>query len=183
MLAGFVLGDSATGLFVGCILEGANLGSIPAGASRFLEPGPAAIPAVVAALSLGGGGGLALGAGLGMIMSLLGGESAILQRRWNGRNLIGATDVATLSRRFWGCVVVDGLRGVVLTGAGIGLAFALPQSVADHWHLDRMSTAALLLLPSALAVGALLDRWRLTPRRWAIFATALACGLAFGGIS
>jgi TolA-binding protein len=58
-----------------------------------------------------------------------------------------------------------------------------PQSVADHWHLDRMSTAALLLLPSALAVGALLDRWRLTPRRWAIFATALACGLAFGGIS
>jgi hypothetical protein len=184
-LAGFLLGDPQTGLLLGCILEGANLGAIPVGASRFMEPGPAAIPSVVAALILGGGGGIALGAGLGMFMSLIGGESVVLQRRWNGRILAGGFEGGrrSLVRRFWGCVAIDGLRGVVLTGVGITLALSLPDVGAGRWHLDSQTTAALLLLPGALAVGALLDRWRLTPRRWAIFAAALASGLVVGGIT
>jgi mannose/fructose/N-acetylgalactosamine-specific phosphotransferase system component IIC len=182
-LAGLLLGDPATGLLVGSILEGANLGAIPIGASRFLEPGPAAIPAAVAAIGFEGGGGIALGVGLGMVMSLLGGESIVLQRRWNGHLLAGIHDIEKLSRRFWGCIAMDGARGIALTGVGIGLVLLLPPSMVAHWQLDRTSTVALLLLPSALAVGALLDRWRLTPRRWAIFATALACGLALGGLS
>lgn len=183
-LAGLLLGDPGTGLLVGCILEGANLGAIPVGASRFQEPGPAAIPATLAAITLGGGGGgLALGVGLGMLMSLLGGESVVFQRRWNGHILADAQDAETLSRRFWGCIVSDGARGVGLTAVGVTFALLLPHSIADLWRLDRTATAGLLLLPSALAVGALLNRWRLTPRRWAIFAAALVCGLALGGTS
>lgn len=182
-LAGLLVGDAETGLLLGGILEGANLGAIPAGASRFLEPGPAAIPAVVAAVLFGGGGGMAVGAGVGMIMSLVGGESVVLQRRWNERILAGAGGFSSLSRRFCGCVALDGIRGVTLTGAGIGFVSILPLSFAEGWELGRAATVGLLILPSIMVVGALLDRWRLSPRRWAIFAAALACGAALVGVS
>jgi len=182
--AGFLLGEPQMGLLMGCILEGANLGAIPVGASRFMEPGPAAIPAVTAALTLGGSGGIALGAGLGILMSLIGGESVVLQRRWNGRIFAGGFQGGrrTLVRRFWGCVAIDALRGIVLTAIGITLALTLPEGVAGRWPLDIPSTAALLLLPAALAAGALLDRWKLTRGRWVIFVAAMVAGLAIGGI-
>lgn len=180
-LAGLVAGDPETGLLVGALLEGANLGAMPAGASRFLEPGPAAIPAVVTAISLGGGGGLALGTGVGILMSIVGGESVVFQRRWNERILHGVSGFSSLSRRFLLCIATDGLRGVVLTGAGLGLAALLPDLLDGHWTPAYRVTIGLLILPSALVAGALLDRWRLTTRRWAIFAAALVCGFALAG--
>lgn len=185
-LAGCLIGDPGTGLLLGAILEGADLGTIPAGGVRFMEPGPAAIPAVVAALSLGGGGGIAVGALIGVAMAFLGGETIVVLRRMNGaiaqRVLEGEGSRRELIRGFWSCIVLDGIRGLLLTVAGLALALAIPGGVAALWKLDATVTATVFLLPALLAGGILLDRWRLTARRWAIFALAVGCGVALGGV-
>ncbi|MEX1256080.1 MAG: PTS sugar transporter subunit IIC [Gemmatimonadota bacterium] len=172
-LAGWVLGDPQTGLLLGGVLEAVHLGGLPMGGARLPEPGPAAIPGVVVAVSLGGSPGLAAGAALGTVWGLLGGGSISLLRRANGRITRpvdeGRSDYRALSLRHWACIALDGTRGAVLTAVGIGMGTALSTRLGGAWWpLGTPDTVALLLLPGALAGGALLRSWSF-PRRRALF--------------
>jgi len=215
-LAGWILGDPVTGLVVGGILEAAHLGELPAGGTRLPEPGPAAVPAVAAALHLGGAVGIAAGLALGAAWSLLGGATMIGQRRLNGRITRGIEENGASARsvvvRHWSCIALDALRGCLVTGAGLimasaGLAWlstaegARGGAAADGLGLGEFGSGGLvtgglglselgssvllpfLLLPGALAAGALLRGWSPTLRRTALFLAGLVAGVLIAGAS
>lgn len=180
VLTGFLLGEPVTGLLVGAILEAVHLVDFPVGAVRLPEPGPGAVPAVAAAGLLGGAGGLAVGVGLGALMARLAGYTVIRQRHLNERIIAPLLDGRASPRdvavRHWLCVLTDGVRGAVLTAAGLAVAISIPPPVVAWWPLETRATVLLLFLPAALAGGALLRRWtRASPGR-----VALAVGLASG---
>ncbi len=178
-LAGSLLGDSATGLLVGIMLEGLYLGELPIGGARLPEPGPAGVPAAAAAVWIGGAGGLAIGIGIGVFWSLVGGLSVVSQRYLNGviaRPPFGGWRTASqLSGRHWACILMDGLRGAVVTGTGLGIVLAVPESVIARWPLTQPATAALLTMPAFLAGGALLRTW--TDSRWRRLLLVIGCVL------
>lgn len=162
-LAGSLLGDSSTGLLVGLILEAAHLGDLPVGGARVADPGPAGVVGAAAAISLGGPGGLALGAGVGMGWSQLGALSVGWQRRLNAVLVTmpsgGRWDPVRLSARHWACIGSDAVRGAALTGTGIILVTQLPMSVGARWPLGVSATVALLVFPGVLLCGDLLRAW------------------------
>lgn len=204
-LAGWILGDPVTGLIVGGILEAAHLGELPAGGSRLPEPGPAAVPAVAAAVQLGGPGGIAAGLALGAALSLLGGATVIGQRRLNGRMTLGIEEKGAAARtvaiRHWGCIALDALRGCLVTGGGLVLAAAVvawignsPGGVREFdpggggWPGGGLGAGEfgpgvllpVLLLPGALAAGALLRGWSPSLRRAAFFVAGVVGGVVAG---
>jgi len=203
-LAGWILGDPVTGLVVGGILEAAHLGELPAGGTRLPEPGPAAVPAVAAALQLGGAGGMAAGLALGAGWSLLGGVTVVGQRRLNGRMTLGIEEggaaVRTVTLRHWGGVALDALRGCLVTGAGLLAATAISAWMANRQdgardlapgvvgpgglgqvELGPSLLLPVLLLPGALAAGALLRGWSPSLRRTALFVAGLVAGVLIAG--
>ena len=137
------------------------------------------------AVQIGGPGGLAIGLVIGVIWSVVGGLSVTAQRHLNGvptrppRD--GWSSPGQLSRRHWACILADGLRGGAVTAAGVGLALALPQSLAVRWSFPLPHTVALFLMPSFLAEGALLRAWGSFGRSKLILALGCAAGalLAF----
>ncbi len=187
-LAGWILGDPGTGFLVGGLLEAAHLGAVPIGAARLAEPGPAAIPAVAAAVWLGGAGGIGIGVALGVVWSVLGGASTVAQRRLNGA-IVGGLDegegsAGALVRRHLACVTLDALRGVFLVALGLTAALLLPPSLARVWAVSEPSTVAFLALPGAFAGGSLFRRWSVASGgvRWGafLFAGGLLAGWLLG---
>jgi len=198
-LAGWILGDPATGLIVGGTLEAAHLGELPAGGTRLPEPGPAAVPAVAAAVQLGGVGGIAAGLALGAGWSLLGGATVIGQRRLNGRMTLGIEEegaaARTVALRHWGCIALDALRGCLVTGAGLIAAATVVGWMGDgqgsfgqlapgrvgEGEFGLQVLPPVLLLPGALAAGALLRGWSPSLRRAALFIAGLVAGVLIAG--
>lgn len=160
-LTGWLLGDPTTGFTLGLFLEVVHLAGLPVGAAQLPEPGPAAIPATVAALTLGGGEGLALGAALGVALAVVGGRTVVLQRRWQGRLVHGRRGgevvPETLGRRLAQAVALDGLRGAVLSLSGMVLAVGLAPLLRGMWPLGPRETVALLVILSAFSAGTLLS--------------------------
>src|SRR4029450_3142399 len=82
---GLLLGDVATGLRIGILLECYALDVLPVGAARYPDYGPAAVTAVFAATLVPGQDLTGLAVMLGLVMALVGGHGMELQRRFNGR--------------------------------------------------------------------------------------------------
>ncbi len=184
VVSGLILGDAAAGLMVGALLEGVHLADIPSGGVRLPEPGPATVGAVVAAVSMGGAGGLAVGVALGGVLALAGGRTVYALRELNIRilGMGGEGESAGASalhpRRHLLCIAADAARGLGVTAIGIGCALALPRGIAERWPLDGSGTFLLLLLPGAIAAGALLKSWKAVEGRSAgIFALGATAGL------
>ncbi|TVR65134.1 MAG: hypothetical protein EA422_04920 [Gemmatimonadales bacterium] len=181
-LTGLLLGDPATGLILGIFLEVVYLGGIPAGAVRLPEPGPAAIPATVGAILIGGPGGLAFGAASGMVLAILGGWTVVRQRRWQGRLVASVTEAGNppraVSRALGMALFLDGLRGALLVGLGIVLMAAIPEGWIELWPLPFRDTYGVLFVLAALPAGSLLNGLPLKgERRWAFLGTGLALGV------
>lgn len=182
-VAGWILGDPYAGFLVGAVLEGAHLGGLPVGGARLPEPGPAAIPAVALAIGLGGAGGMAAGAALGSLLSLVGGATVIGQRRVNGWVMRGIWEGKTtpgdLAARHWVCIALDGVRGAGLTAVGVGISALIVSRIDPSvWGLSTPHTVALLVLPGALSAGALLRAWNFPRHRRALLALGLLGGAA-----
>jgi mannose/fructose/N-acetylgalactosamine-specific phosphotransferase system component IIC len=186
VLAGTLLGDAWTGLLVGGILELLHLSYLPAGGARVAEPGPAAVPGVLAATLHAGPGGIALGVALGVLLSSLGGATVALQRRWNTRLVQGAEDGGWPRARYGRvlalCLGLDGLRAATVVGAGLAVAVAFPAAWVVRWPLPTWETVALCLMAGFLAVGVLATGTSPGGRRRgaAILALGLTAGLAMG---
>lgn len=180
-LAGWVLADPATGFLVGALIEGLYLGELPAGGVRLPEPGPAAVPAALVAIQHPGPGGLALGVGVGVAWSLIGGVAVFGQRRLNGRVIrrarSGRSPAVRLGRAHWICVAVDAVRGGALTVLGIAAALLIPAGWAARWSLGWVPTLVLLGLPGLLAGGTLLRSWVSARGRGVLLALGWCGGL------
>lgn len=159
-LAGWVMGDPLTGLLVGGMLELLYLGLLPAGGVRFPETGPASVVAGATAASMGAAGAVPLALLLGIVVAELGAMSITAVRKVNGRFVpdpeTGPVDAAKLESLHRLLVLLEGARGVALTGIGLLLARVTLGGMAPHWPLSDQWTALLLTAGLMVPLGALL---------------------------
>jgi mannose/fructose/N-acetylgalactosamine-specific phosphotransferase system component IIC len=156
-ITGFVLGDPWTGALVGGVLELLHLGALPVGGARIPEAGPPAIPAVVAAVLLGGGGGMAVALGWGVVGSWIGGASMSGHRRGNERRtqgvVAGEWAFPRLARAHWTSLGMDGLRGAALTGLGLVVVAGIPAAWVQAWPVSREWVLAAGVLGGCVSLG------------------------------
>lgn len=185
-LAGALLGDPATGLVVGAILEGFLLVAVPSGGGRFPEPGHAAVIAAAAAVTTGGGAGLALGVAAGLFFGWVGALTQTVQRELNGRWIPdpsqGPVTARAVSRGHLFSIGVDAMRGAAVTAVGLALVSLLSPWFVRGWELGLAETRAVLLLGVFVSLG-IVARTLLHHRRWVALVLGLAAGFALGGVA
>jgi len=181
-LGGAVVGGPMAGLATGAVLELFAFESLPVGASRYPDWGPAAAAAGALAALRGGVWDPAWMAGI-MVVALLaawlGGLGLIAVRRLNAAQL-RRRELAALQV---GGIVRDLLRAGALTGVTLAVGERVARHVAQGWRAPR-ELADVAVLGTALGV-ALWSAYRLfgqgTPRRFlaggAVAGVALAAGL------
>jgi len=177
-LAGWVLGDAATGLVVGALLELYLLVSFPSGGARFPEGATATVVAVAAA-SAGGPGAIPIGAAIGLVWGQVGGVSISLLRKINGR-LVPAPDAPRPERvvaTHVGALGLDFARGTVVTFAGAIAGRWGVTLLSGAWPLDPEDSLGLLLVGGAVSAGILLRSLGGFRRRRVLFAVGLLLGL------
>ncbi|HEX5004964.1 MAG TPA: PTS sugar transporter subunit IIC [Gemmatimonadales bacterium] len=133
-VAGWLLGDTETGLRVGALLELFALDVLPVGASRYPEYGPAAIGATFLAVGLPSASGLGVGVVWGLVVALVAGYSLEWLRHTNARQVhrwsaeLDAGSTAVVRRLQWSGLARDAARSAVISGLAIALAFAIGVS-------------------------------------------------------
>ncbi|MGI9040481.1 MAG: PTS sugar transporter subunit IIC [Gemmatimonadales bacterium] len=180
-VAGWLAGDMEAGLRVGVLLELFALDVLPIGAVRYPDYGPATVAAAALAAGAPWEFGLGLSAALALVLSVIGGWSLQVVRRFNARAIqhraaaLAAGETAAIRRLQYGGLLRDAARGVALTAVGLALAWLL----ANHLRLDRPTAVGLTLVTvgSGLAAGmsgAVRSAGRGARLRW------LAVGVATG---
>jgi mannose/fructose/N-acetylgalactosamine-specific phosphotransferase system component IIC len=180
-LAGWWLGDPTLGLEVGAILELFQLAGVPAGGSRVPESGPASVVAVAVAMSVGGPAGLALGLVAGLAFSELGGMTVGLQRHMVA-SVFGRTDSRSmtapkLTAVHVSSVLLDFVRGALVTTVGLIVGGWLSGVLASRWPLPYETTVALILIGASVHLGALLKGFGGWKSRRAVFLVGLLAGI------
>ncbi|HVX88928.1 MAG TPA: PTS sugar transporter subunit IIC [Gemmatimonadales bacterium] len=184
-LSGLLLGDAATGILVGGILELFALEVLPVGATRYPDHGPGVVGAVWLTVQAG-----TASAGFGVLHALLlaelGGVTLIALRRVNGRALAAATpaldrgDPRAAAVLQIGGAARDALRSLLLTLLGLGAArLALPLVLAA----DAANTVLAVVVTAAGMAGAAAGAFRTAgrSRRTIVLIAALIVGWVAGG--
>jgi mannose/fructose/N-acetylgalactosamine-specific phosphotransferase system component IIC len=180
-LVGWLLGDPASGVAVGAVLELYLLVSFPTGGSRFPEGATATVVAVAASAVTDATGALPLAVAVGLVWGQLAGASVTYMRRLNsrlapepGRGHPGPSGI-------WvphlGAVLVDFLRGTVVTFLGVLVGRAIVSGMHGPWALSPSDSVGLLLVGGAASVGILLRDVGGFRRRKTLFAAGLALGI------
>ena len=180
-LTGWWLGDPALGLEIGAILELFHLAGVPAGGSRVPESGPASVVAVSVAMHAGGVAGLALGLVAGLAVSEIGGMTVGPHRhmvaRFLGRIEAGSMTARKLTVVHLSSVLLDFVRGAVVTVVGLSVGGWLSGVFASRWPLPYETTVALILVGACAHLGALLRGFGGWKSRRAIFLVGLVAGI------
>jgi mannose/fructose/N-acetylgalactosamine-specific phosphotransferase system component IIC len=180
-LTGWLLGDVATGLSVGAILEMYLLVSFPSGGARFPDGTTATVVAVAAAAVSPAAGALPLAVGAGLLWGRLGGWTVTELRKINGHIVPEPSDAlmtpGRVSRAQLGGVLLDLVRGFLVTVAGVVIARMVVSAVSDAWPLSGASSVGLLLTGGAVSVGILLHDLGGFRKRHMVFVAGLALGI------
>jgi mannose/fructose/N-acetylgalactosamine-specific phosphotransferase system component IIC len=179
-LVGALIGDPATGMFIGALLELYLLVSFPSGGARFPEGSTAAVVATATAVAVGDGpGAIPLGVAVGLIWGQLGGLSISLMRRLNGKMVPDpeGTGSVRIVRAHLSALVLDFVRGALVTLSGIVVGQAGGVRLAAGWPLTEGESTALLLAGGAASAGILLRSLGGFRRRRLLFAAGMALGL------
>jgi PTS system mannose-specific IIC component len=158
-IAGALLGDVETGLRVGVVFELFQFDILPIGAVRYPEYGPATVAAVAAAHWSGGPLALGIGAGVGLLVGLVGGLSLHWVRTANARAVRAASaaleagDVRTLQRVHLGGLLRDAVRAGAVTAAGLAVARLVSLLDFARWSPGALVLAAAAVAGAALASG------------------------------
>jgi mannose PTS system EIIC component len=178
-LLGWILGEPALGLLVGAILELYLLVSFPTGGSRFPEGATATVVAVAAAAGSSAPGALPLAIAVGLVWGQLGGVTITALRHANSRLVPDPSQrsrPADVSLAHTLSLLLDFLRGAVVTLLGVLLGRAVVSAFGAGWALAPMPSVALLLVGGSVSAGILLrDLGGFRRRR-----TLLAAGMALG---
>lgn len=161
-VTGAIVGDPASGLAVGAVLELFALEVLPVGAARYPDYGPATIAGVVVAAGTSGLFGVGYAVTVAMIVALLGEFSLDWVRRLNVASVrkrasrLDSGDASAVSVLQSIGLVRDLVRSLVLTGAGLALAWVArstpPLSGVGAMLLDIVVIGAAV---TAAAAGAL----------------------------
>jgi mannose/fructose/N-acetylgalactosamine-specific phosphotransferase system component IIC len=174
-VAGWLAGDTESGLRVGALLELFALDVLPIGAVRYPDYGPATVVATAFAVGAPWELGLGLSVALALVLAVLGGWTLLLVRRWNARAIqrraaaLAAGESGAIRMLQYGGLVRDAARGTLLTSVGLAAAWALGRWVM----LDRQTAVGLTLIAigSALAAaagGAMRSAGRGTRLKWLV---------------
>jgi len=182
LLAGWTVGAPVEGFLTGAILEVYLLVSFPVGGSRFPEGAPATVVASALAASSEHPGGMALGIAVGLVWGQIGAYSATLLRSLNERLVPdpagGELTAATVARAHFTGVLLDFLRGALVTATGLLFGGAVLY-LAPLWPLEEADTRGLLLVGGAVSLGVLMRSFGGVRRRGLLFATGLGLGAAW----
>jgi mannose/fructose/N-acetylgalactosamine-specific phosphotransferase system component IIC len=180
-LVGWLLGDTATGVAVGAILELYLLVSFPTGGSRFPEGATATVVAVASAVVADSAGGLPLAVAVGLVWGQLAGVTVTFMRQLNSRMVPEPGTRHTGPGAIWaahmGAVSIDFLRGAVVTLLGILAGRAIVGAVHGPWALSQAESLGLLLVGASASVGILLRDLGGFRRRKTLFVAGLALGI------
>lgn len=173
-LTGALFGRPMDGLAIGFVMEAFALISLPIGASRYPEPGLAAVSAAgayIAATAPGATAGpLVVAIAAGFLWEWVAGETVVLQRRRNGAVLSrqGGLDERELERSHLSAMTMDFVRGGAIAVAGALIGYGLLTVVQAYWGLPQSITLGMLALLVAAMIGTTLPlfggaRARLVP--------------------
>lgn len=181
-IAGLIVGDAETGIRLGLIFELFQFDILPFGAVRYPEYGPATLAAVVATHLLGRPEAWGIGAGVGLVIGVVGGSSLHWLREANARVVrraapgLEAGDVRVLARVHLGGLARDTARALGVTALGLVTAWIVSHDAAALPARVLSATAA--AAAGAALAGGVAGLLRLVGRgstlRW------LAVGLAGG---
>ena len=160
-LGGWVSGSATSGLLVGVLLECFALETMPFGASRYPEWGPAAVVAGAFAAVPGDAEIVArtlpFALLVGLVCAMLGGQTLVWLRQFNltvagrYRDDIAAGDAAAVVAVQWTGLVIDFGRAGAVTAAYA--LVALPARDATLDALRALSAPVSLAVTGAIAVG------------------------------
>jgi mannose/fructose/N-acetylgalactosamine-specific phosphotransferase system component IIC len=182
-VTGFLTGDLEAGLRIGLLLECFALDVVPIGATRYPDFGPASVVSTATASIAGWQDPTGLGVMIALTLALAGGSGMEFVRRLNGRLARIATpalvagDAATLARLQRTGLLADALRSLVVTLAGLLLAWlVLPWlgGIGDAGRALRLVAVAGALV--AAITGAVRRAGSGLPR------VLLTLGLLVGGL-
>jgi mannose/fructose/N-acetylgalactosamine-specific phosphotransferase system component IIC len=157
-LAGLLLGDPASGMYAGVLLEIVSLYQLPIGAHLGWDTGPAAVAA--AALAAGSGGGsvaLLMGAGFGALVGWVGSWTVHVMRRASARFAARADrdpmTPGSLTVRHFAAMAVDFFRAAILTLAALVAVTWLTSGVGEAAAAASGAAATVALVCASLALG------------------------------
>jgi len=180
-LTGWLLGDPVLGLLIGALLELYLLVSFPTGGSRFPEGATATVVAVAAGAASTGPGAVPVGIAIGLVWGQVGGLSITGLRRLNGRVVSEPDDANVGAGRVTAshvaAILLDFVRGSLVTGTGVLVGRAVVTAVADAWTLPESDSLGLLLVGAAVSAGILLRDLGGFRRRRVLFAVGLTLGI------
>ncbi len=180
-LAGWIVGDPATGIAMGAVLELFLLVSFPTGGSRFPEGSTATVVAVGTASAVGGPGALPLGVALGLAWGHLGGSTVTALRKANTRAAAAPgrpMGPGRVGRALTRGIGMDFARAVLLTAAGLTVGTGLLSSPARAWPLSDDRSLALLIVGGFVSAGISLHGLGGARARGLWFLTGAAMGVA-----
>lgn len=188
-VTGWLLGDPATGLLVGAVLEVLFLPAFPVGGARFPEGGPAGVVGAAAALAGAGtsvGAAVATGVAFGACWGLLAGWSVGGLRRLNERLVVAPRDGRVPSGRLvlghLGALGADFVRGTAVTLAGLLAVRIVGSRAAAVWPMDTSATVFVLGAAAVLSAGGLLPAFGGWSRRRVLLVGGVVTGALTGWI-
>lgn len=189
-IGGWLLGDIASGMLIGAVLEVYALRYPPFGAARYPDTGPAGLVAGAGFAATGGRAFEAMLVALviGWSLGWIGSVTVHVRRRLNERmmspTLQLAADPALLEQRHRIAIWLDGLRGAVLVAAFLVPALLVTSLAASSFTSSfRSWSAAALGLGIAASAGAAARTAAFGVRGWPLLVLGAILGvlLVVGG--
>jgi mannose/fructose/N-acetylgalactosamine-specific phosphotransferase system component IIC len=177
-IAGAFTGHPAAGMLIGAVLELVALETLPFGASRYPEWGSAGAVggAIMGAQPTGAPGALPVGMLIALAAAMLSSWSMVVLRKNTGRYALSMRDAINAGRpKVVGAVqlrglVLDLVRGMLVTFVMLVLFLPLSHRLVAEWHTDAVHTRAVVTaIAATIAAGAI----------WNIFHTSARAGWLF----
>lgn len=184
-LAGSIVGMPLEGAIVGALMEVLSLAILPVGAARYPETGTAAV-AAVGTLGLANAvalpGAILLVLVYGLAWQRIFGATVVLGRYMNER-LVHAGEIGLagridrmIERRHVASMLVDVLRGAIVTAAALLVGVPLLRFALGHWIASPVAAALAISIAAAAALGGNARLFGATRRALVLMLVGALCG-------
>lgn len=184
ILCGALVGMPLEGALLGAMLEALSMGILPVGAARYPETGTAAV-AATGALGLAGvgvsPGSILLALVFGLFWQRIAGATVVLGRYLNERMVrAGRPGPAQLDRvielRHVETMLLDILRGMLLTSVALLVGVPLLRFAVPNWTLPAVVAAAAVAIATAAVLAGTAPLFAETRRGRVLLLLGLLCG-------
>jgi mannose PTS system EIIC component len=186
-LAGVFVGMPFEGALLGALLEALSLGILPVGAAKYPETGTASVVAV-GTLGLSGvapiPAAILLALTYGILWQRLSGATVIAGRYLNerlvraGRGEAAARMDRMIEQRHIASMLLDLLRGLLVTGIGLGLGAPLLRLAMPYWALPGPGAAVAVSVAAAAVLAGTARLFTQSRRAGVLLLAGLAGGSA-----